>query len=140
MLANSLKVGKFQPINVALIGSSMEASGFAMNLGLALQSAGVLGQYFDLSSASAETKRHLGHSSSGTILATGALDASRLGEMLWRTFQIGGGEFPASLLSGIIPADQNTLIIDDNGWANSPGAGQPGEGIDAHGGADPAPH
>jgi hypothetical protein len=44
-LVEELKTGNFHPINIALVGRSMEASGFALDLMLALRQAGVLERY-----------------------------------------------------------------------------------------------
>ena len=48
-LVEEPKAGNFHPINIALVGRSMEASGIALDLMLALRQAGVLGRYIDLS-------------------------------------------------------------------------------------------
>jgi len=142
MLVADLRVGKFQRINIALISPSMEASEFASDLMSAFQKAGIMGRFFDLSHASAETRIGLGGSSSGVEILSGNSDANKLGLLLWQKFQIGGGAMSATSVSPSsgIPNNQNCLVVDDNNWAESPGTGQPGEGSDKYGGADPAPH
>lgn len=141
VLVAELKAGKFHPINIALVGGSMEASRFALDLTLALQQAAVLGRYIDLSSIppGADGKAQ---SSSGVTIIFGDSDGDRLGEMLWQKFQIGGGGLSATALPAArvsIPTHANCLVVGDSNWAVSPGNGQRGEGIDQHGETVPAP-
>jgi hypothetical protein len=141
-LVTELKAGNFHPINIALVGRSMEASGFALDLMLAFQQAGVFGRYIDLS-AIANDPRGGAHSSSGAEMIIGSSDGDRLAQTLWQKFQIGGGSMSAAILPPAwvsIPTDMNCLVIEENNWAMAPGSGQPGEGLDEHGGPDPAPH
>jgi Tfp pilus assembly protein PilO len=140
-LVAELKAGKFHPINLALVGGSMEASSFALDLTRALQQAAVLGRYIDLSSIPPEADGKA-QSSSGVTIIFGDSDGDRLGQMLWQKFQIGGGGFSATVLPAAwasIPTHANCLVVEDNNWAVSPGNGQPGEGIDEHGEPVPAP-
>jgi hypothetical protein len=141
-LVAELKVGNFHAINIALVGRTMEASEFAFDLMLALQQAGVLGRYIDLSAIPNDPRGGM-HSSSGADVIIGYSDGDRLAQMLWQKFQIGGGSMSAAVLPPAwvsIPTDMNCLVIEENNWAMSPGSGQPGEGLDKYGGPDPAPH
>jgi hypothetical protein len=137
-----LKAGNFHPINIALVGRSMEASGFAFSLVIAFQQANVLGQYSDLSAISNDTRENM-QSSTVVSIVIGYSDGDRLAQMLWQKFQIGGGRISAAILPPAwtsIPTNMNCLVVEENNWAMSPGAGQPGEGLDEHGEPDPAPH
>lgn len=141
-LVIEIKAGNFHPINIALVGRSMEASWFAMNLMFAFQQAGAFGRYIDLSTIPGDARGGM-HSSSGADMVIGYSDGDRLAQMLWQKFQIGGGSTSAAALPPAwisIPTDMNCLVVEDNNWAMSPGSGQPGEGLDEHGGPDPAPH
>jgi hypothetical protein len=75
-------------------------------------------------------------------------EGDQLSDFLWQRFQIGGttlGLGPAPFaerfpeLAGLSAA-MNCIVIGENDAASRPGDGQPGEGIDEHGGPDPAPH
>jgi hypothetical protein len=141
-LIAALKTGKFSPINIALVGKSMEASSFAFDLMFAFSQNGLMGKFIDLSSVPSEA--HAGmHSSSGAYVIIGAADGQGLAQMLFQKFQIGGGSMSADMLPSAwsaIPKDMNCLVVEENNWEMAPPSGQPGEGLDEHGAPDPAPH
>jgi hypothetical protein len=140
-LVAELKAGHFQPINLAYV-ERPEPRVFALALMMAMQQAGVLGKFISLPAVSGELNPWSPTSSSGAIIITANPDGNRFAEMLWQKFQIGGGGISAAAIPkawAAIPTDTPCLVIEENNWAMSPGNGQPGEGIDQHGGPDPAP-
>lgn len=137
-LATELKGGNFHPINVALIGKSMESHQFASALMGALQQAGVFGKYIDLSAMPGA--RAPGSSSGVSVTGGKDTDADRLAEMLWQKFKIGGALFGALPIGWeAIPPDVACLVVGENNAAMSGGNGKPGEGLDEHGEPVPAP-
>jgi hypothetical protein len=140
-LVTELKAGNFQPINLAYI-EKPEPREFAFNLMIAMQQAGVLGKFISLPATSTNSPT-VPTSSSGGMIVIANPDGDRLAQMLFQKFQIGGGGMSVAVLPDewiMIPKDANCLVIEDNNWAMAPANGQPGEGLDAHGGPDPAPH
>jgi hypothetical protein len=139
-LIGALKDGHFQPVNIVIVGGA-EAQNFGFNLMSAFAQAGAMGKLLAPPSEPG-VRQYLGYSSSGVTILTANPDGQKLGELLWRQFQIGGG---AESMAGVPPAwtdlprDVNCLLIQDNGWAMAPGAGQPGEDLDVHGRPVPAP-
>lgn len=132
-LITALTEGHFQPVNVAIVGGA-EADDFGHALAQALTEAGIMGDMIPAPTDPTVISR-LGHNSSGLQVLRANADGSRLAEMLWTRFQIGGGELSIALAPREwtdLPRNTNCLLVQDNGWAMSPGRGQPGEGLDEH--------
>jgi len=118
-------------INVAAVNKP-EPFYFAQQLMDLFQRAGIMGRLLILPADSNQF---------GVATYIADANGQRLMDILWQQRiggqGIGGGVRPIGLDS--IPTDQNTLIVGENDAAFQPGDGQPGEGIDKHGGAVPAP-
>jgi hypothetical protein len=87
MLVTELKSDHFKPLNLAFIDRP-EPRAFALDLQLALQQAGMNGQFIPLPSELGPTAPN---SSSGAMMLVANPDGERLGMMLWQKFEIGGG-------------------------------------------------
>jgi hypothetical protein len=136
-LVADLKAGNFPRINIAFV-HRREPTDFAIfALAPMLTSAGIMGRLIDLPKDSDR---------SGIMMLSVNEAGSRLGQMLWQKYRLGGGEthigsgghFPSDL-AALLPPDENCLIVGENDAAFQAMPPQPGEGLDIHGRPVPAP-
>jgi hypothetical protein len=141
VLVQALKDAKLKPICLAVLLDDQEAALYGFAFSRVLQAAGLLAARVDLPA---------GSNASSLIVIGADEDADKLADLLFQKFQIGQGSrerVPKGLdpskvdrdLAGL-PTDQTCLVIGSNRTAAVQGIpGQPGEGIDEHGGSVPEP-
>jgi hypothetical protein len=133
-LAEAFRSGGFHKINVAYTNLP-EPSGHGLLFVAALSQAGLLGSVTPLPK-----------NSTAPSLIVVAIDSEgdRIADLLFQKFGLGNGwrsalPLPSSQFAGV-PTDRNCIVVGSKGDTDlSTTRGQPGEGLDEHGGAVPAP-
>jgi hypothetical protein len=137
-LIAELKAGHFSPTNIVVVNRP-EPRAFALALNDALQEAQMAGAFLIIPDNG---------NFSGVQVATENNEGHRLQQLLWNRFRIAGSPLLPTLRPiaarfpelAPLPVGTNSIIVGENDAALQPGAGQHGEGMDGHGGPDPAPH
>lgn len=137
-LAAELKAAHFGPVNLVIVNRP-EPRAFGFALMDVLQQAGMAGPFL-LVPENGEF--------AGLMVAVQNDEGQRLQNLLWTKFKAAGNTIlptgrPISERYpelAALPKGTNSLIVGENDAGLQPGDGQPGEGLDQHDGADPAPH